>query len=90
MIIRGKTAFVYDIEVFPNVFTCTVKNSESLQHKCYEISSRRNDLDEICKLFLNKRVIFVGYNSLHYDNPVIAFLLMNYQDLCGLLTSEVC
>lgn len=90
MIIRGKTAFVYDIEVFPNVFTCTVKNSESLQHKCYEISSRRNDLTEICKLFLNKRIIFVGYNNLHYDNPVIAFLLMNYQDLSGLFASEIC
>ena len=82
MIIRGKTAFVYDIEVFPNVFTCTVKNSESLQHKCYEISSRRNDFEAICRLFLNKRIIFVGYNSLHYDNPIIAFMLMNYQDLC--------
>lgn len=25
MLIRGKTVYVYDIEVFPNVFHCTVK-----------------------------------------------------------------
>ena len=29
MLIRGKTVYVYDIEIFPNVFHCTVKNSET-------------------------------------------------------------
>lgn len=29
MIIRGKIVFIYDIEVFPNLFTCSCINSES-------------------------------------------------------------
>ena len=90
MIIKGKTAFVFDVEVFPNVFTCTVKNSESLQHKCFEISSRQNDFFEICKLFTNKNIIFVGYNNLHYDNAIIAYMLLNFQELCGMLPSTIC
>ena len=40
MIIQSLTAFVYDLEVFPNLFTCAVKNSESGQIKVYEISQR--------------------------------------------------
>ena len=38
MIIQNLTAFVYDLEVFPNLFTCAVKNSESNQISVYEIS----------------------------------------------------
>jgi len=44
MIIKGKTAFVYDVEVFPNFFSCAIKNTESGNIKVYEISDRQNDL----------------------------------------------
>lgn len=29
MLIRNKTVYVYDIEIFPNVFHCVVKNTET-------------------------------------------------------------
>lgn len=29
MYIRNKLVYVFDIEVFPNVFHCTVKNTET-------------------------------------------------------------
>ena len=38
MIINGKTVIVYDIEVFPNVFSCTLKNTENNQVVVFEIS----------------------------------------------------
>jgi hypothetical protein len=38
MLIKGKTVFVYDIEVFPNFFSCAVKNTESKNKKVLEIS----------------------------------------------------
>ena len=38
MIIKGKTVFVYDIEIFPNFFSCAVKNTESKNKQVYEIS----------------------------------------------------
>ena len=37
MLIRGKTVYVYDIEIFPNVFHCTVKNSETGEYLYFEI-----------------------------------------------------
>jgi exonuclease I len=81
MILKEKTVFVYDIEVFPNLFTCAIKNTESKRSVCYEISERRNDMPQIARLFLNKTCCFCGYNIIHYDSPIISFILLNYYDL---------
>ena len=81
MIIRNKTCFVYDVEIFPNFFSVTIKNTESGKVKSYEISERRNDMPDIAKLFLHKSVYFVGFNSMHYDSPVISYILINYKRL---------
>ena len=89
MIIQSLTAFVYDLETFPNLFTCAVKNSESNQIRVYEISQRRNDISEIVKLFQNKKIIFVSYNGIHYDNPIISYILINYSELIQLPVWEI-
>ena len=81
MIIKGKTVLVYDIEVFPNVFSCTIKNTETNQVKVFEISHRTQDVLEeannMCNLFLCRDFIFCGYNNIHYDNPIINFFILN-------------
>ena len=51
MIIRDKIVYVYDIEVFPNVFHCTVKNTETDELHKFEISCRKNQLDELVEFF---------------------------------------
>lgn len=51
MIIRDKIVYVYDIEVFPNVFHCTVKNTETGELHKFEISCRRNQLDKLVEFF---------------------------------------
>ena len=56
MKIRGKTVFVYDVEVFPNFFSVTVKNTESGKHGFLQISEKRNDMPTIAKVFLNKNI----------------------------------
>ena len=81
MIIRNKTCFVYDVEVFPNFFSVTIKNTESGKHVFYQLSEVRNDMPDIAKLFLNKNIMFVGYNSMHYDKPLISYILINYKRL---------
>lgn len=81
MLIRNNVCFVYDVEVFPNFFSVTIKNTESGNYKQYEIGERRNDLPDIAKLFLYKGIIFCGYNVIHYDNPIISYLLLNYKRL---------
>ena len=92
MIIRDKTVLVYDIEVFPNVFSCTVKNSETGEVMVFEISVRTNVLEEataMVNLFTNKDYLFCGYNNIHYDNPIMNFIIANintmpddYQRVC--------
>ena len=81
MILRNKVCFPYDVEVFPNFFSVTVKNSETKNHKSYQISEVSNDLGEIVKLFLNKKIYWVGFNSVHYDAPIISYLIINFNRL---------
>ena len=93
MLIKGKTAFVYDIEVFPNFFSVTVKNTESGIHKFFQISEIKNDMPEIVKLFCNKNIYFVSYNGIHYDRPVISYIILNYKSLIAkpiwIITNEI-
>ena len=51
MIIRNKIVYVYDIEVFPNVFHCAVKNTETGEYLFFEISPRRNDVEKLINFF---------------------------------------
>lgn len=93
MQIRGKTVFVYDIEVFQNIFHCSAINTETKEVHKFEISSRKNQLSELISFFkqvnspvswndnyttncsIDSDKIFCGYNNLHYDNPVINYII---------------
>ena len=108
MTIRDKIVLVYDVEVFPNVFLCTVKNTETSKILKLEISSRRNNISKIYSLFkrldnsvswndnyttniqIGGKYIFCGYNILHYDNPIINYIIANYQELYNLTPFEIC
>ena len=75
MKIKDKPAYVYDIEVFKNVFHCTVFDTETEQLYKFECSIRNNQMQEMCEFFLNNDVYFVGYNNIHYDNPIINYCI---------------
>lgn len=107
MKIRNKTVFVFDIEIFPNVFHCVVKNTETKKRYYLEISSRRNDIQKIIDGFyqirnvswsnnyttkakLDTSIIFCGYNNLHYDNPIINYIIDNRVSLLSMHYSDIC
>lgn len=76
MKIKGKTVYVYDIEVFPNVFHCAVKNTETSEYFLFEVSERKNNITELIVFFKNNQdKLMCGYNNIHYDNPIINFIL---------------
>ena len=75
MKIREKIAYVYDIEVFKNVFHCTILNSETEEIHKFECSQRKNNIDDMCNFFLNQDAYFVGYNNIHYDNPIVNYCI---------------
>lgn len=97
MQIRGKAVFVFDIEVFQNIFHCSVKDTETNTIYKFEISERKNQLRELVKFFkqvdkyitwgeyytttrqIESNIIFCGYNNLHYDNPIINYII-EYED----------
>lgn len=75
MILNNNIIYVYDVEVFPNVFTCTIKNTETAKYTIYEISERKNEVYGIIDFFTSGGKIMCGYNNIHYDNPIINFLI---------------
>lgn len=96
MIIQGKIVQVFDIEVFPNVFSCTLKNSETGEITVFEFSKRTSDAkaeaSKLVGLFKDPKFMFCGYNNIHYDNPIINFIIENintmpndYQRICSTL-----
>ena len=93
MIIRNSVVIVYDIEIFPNVFHCTCKNTETNQLRFFEISNRKNQLTELVDFFFYKNVgdkMFCGYNNKHYDDVVINYLIDFYYKMDALSYDKVC
>lgn len=109
MKIRNKTVLVYDIEVFQNIFHCTVKNTEEDKLYLFEISSRKNQITELVQFFkqfdniegswnksytteyqFQSNIIFAGYNNIHYDNPIINYIIDYYNILVNLPCYRIC
>lgn len=79
MKIKGKTCVVFDIEVLKNVFTCTCKNTDTKQITVFELSPRRVDIQGLVTFFYED-YYFVGYNNIHYDNPILNYIIMLYRE----------
>ena len=102
MQIRGLPCIVYDIEVFKNVFHCTMYNTETEELLKFECSVRVNEIQKMCMFFLNTQAYFVGYNNIHYDNPIVNYCIeffnndnYDYSTICksifnlsGIITSK--
>lgn len=66
--------YTYDIECYPNVWTCVIKHLITGKYWTYEISDRRNDYHVFITMMQylsmnNCRMI--GFNNIGYDYPVI-------------------
>lgn len=81
MCIRNKPVWTYDIEVFPNVFHCCCKNSETGELYKFEISERKDQLTELVDFFMEPGKIMCGYNNHHYDDLIINYLIDYYKVL---------
>lgn len=75
MLIDNKPCIVFDVESLSNIFTCTCKNTETLQIITFELSQRKNDIHSLCSYFLSQDAYFVGYNNIHYDNVVLNYII---------------
>ena len=109
MKIRNKVILVYDIEVFQNIFHCAIKDTETGKITLFEISNRKNQLQELVEFFkefenvegswnnsyttdyqFNTNKIFAGYNNIHYDNPIINYMIDYYNVMKDKTYIEIC
>ena len=68
----------YDIEVYPNIFTCVIYSPEHDAYLTYEVSERRNDFDDMCQTLIDfgrEGYHMVGFNNIGYDYPVLHHLI---------------
>lgn len=70
--------WVFDIETYPNIFTLATCFANGNGMRVFEISDRRNDIDEMLD-FLRKVATaghrMVGFNNVGFDYPVIHYIL---------------
>ena len=93
MIIRNSVVIVYDIEIFPNVFHCTCKDTETNKLYLFEISNRKNQLTELVDFFFFENIgdkMFCGYNNKHYDDVIINYLIDFYYKMDSLSYLKIC
>lgn len=90
MLIHNKQVVVYDIEVFPNVFHCTCRNTETNELVKFEFSVRKYEIDRLTEYFLNKDYLFCGYNNHNYDDVVINYIIEYSSVLSNTILSRVC
>ena len=90
MIIKNENVNVYDIEIFPNCFHCTVYDTENDKHLLFEISERKNQLIELYNYFTSNNKIFAGYNNHHYDDPIINYIIDYYSKMINMNYNIIC
>ena len=70
----------YDLESYPDIFTCCIGDMANENHYVYEISTRKNEFKLLLQALLTLKengTAMVGYNNISYDYPMLHFLLKN-------------
>jgi len=70
--------YTYDIETYPNVFTCSTKHFDTGEIYVHEWSERRNDMVnfvDFLRFLMNSNSTMVGFNNLSFDYPVLHYIL---------------
>ena len=67
--------YVYDIETFKNIFCAIFKEVDTNIIHTFEISSRKDQRNELFTLLKNSQLI--GFNNINFDYPVIHWMAYN-------------
>ena len=94
MWIRNRVVYVYDVEIFPNCFHCCCKDTETGRRYKFEISERRNQLEDLVDFFYYTHEdyfkLFCGYNNHHYDDVIINYIIDYRKKLASLPYWKIC
>lgn len=67
----------FDEEVFSNCFICCCKVIGEKDNITFEISERKNQLQEMYDFFMSNKYTFIGYNCGMYDTPIMNMIIQN-------------
>lgn len=70
--------WIYDLETYPNCFTFALSSSDGKHIRCFEVSDRINQTQEIlnCLRYLaQKKQRMIGFNNLGFDYPVLHWIM---------------
>jgi len=80
-----KNDFVYDLETYPNLFTCTVQCANTEQVWQFELSERRNQIPELLQMMRHIRSLpggrLVGFNNEGFDYPILHLILLRGESI---------
>lgn len=72
--------YVFDLETYPNTFTCKATHLSSGTRHTFEISDRVNQIEQFIAWVRKlgaENARMVGYNNVGFDYPVVHFIVMN-------------
>lgn len=72
--------FVFDIECFLNFFCVTFKEVDTKEIKYFEISQYEDNSEQLYNFINNKKYWFIGYNNYYYDNQLLNYFYINYNN----------
>jgi hypothetical protein len=69
--------FVYDIEMYPNLFFVLFYDVDTREYHKFEISPRKNDTENLARfLARNKGCTLIGFNNVSYDYPLLHYFIL--------------
>lgn len=77
--ISDSNRWVFDVEVYRNLFTLALINYDDNNRKLFEISERKNEYQLLID-FLKTKPLLMGFNNENYDNTILNTLLKKYKD----------
>jgi len=83
-----KASWIYDLEVFPNMFYCGVKDFKTKEYHTWEVSDRRDDRESLYQTFSTYDGYLMAFNSLHYDDVVMKYIIKEWSRLKSLSVKE--
>lgn len=69
-----------DVEVYPNVFLCGIKDVDTKEKIVWEISDRINEYDKVVNFVTTFNQYMITFNGIHYDIPILLYIIHNKID----------
>jgi hypothetical protein len=81
---KDANIWVYDIEVFRNFHSCFLINRDTNEEKFFYIyEDTTKEVIEEYVMFLSSLKGMIGFNNVHYDYPVLHYLLNDCKLIYG-------